>query len=204
MEAQERRPEVHFRQIQSQLTALAELGDEKKNRVLGRVSKDTLQLIQNAKEDQWLPISINLELVNCAASELGEEEVYKLGIKSFTLSVNSFMIGPFFRTAINLFKIKPTAVFKLGPQIWRAIHRNCGELTVVEKEKRSVQILLSNLPLEMASSQAYLIGVAGCLYAVLSLSGVDGKVALEQQSEKDRSASFVLSWQQEQKVKRIS
>lgn len=174
--------------------ALESLGDEKKNRVLGRLSKDTLQAIQNAKEDGWLPIAVNLELVRCAAAELGEDEVHRLGMKSFTFSVNSFVVGPFFRTAITLFKIKPSAVFKLSPQIWKSIHRNCGDLTVVEKEIKTVQILLSNVPLEMASSRSYLIGIAGCLQAVLALSNVTGKVVLESQSEKDHSAAYLLSW----------
>jgi hypothetical protein len=174
--------------------ALESLGDEKKNRVLKLLSKDTLQAIQKAEEDRWLPLAANLEFVSCAMTELGEAELFQLALKSFTFSVNSLMVGPFFRTAINLFKIKPSAVFKLSPQIWKAIHRNCGELTVVEKEKRTVQILLSNLPSEMASSRSYLIGIAGCLQAVLGLSDVEGKAVLEKRSEKDHSAAYLLSW----------
>lgn len=174
--------------------AIEALGEEKKNRVLGRLSNETLQAIQQSKEDDWLPIAVNLELVSCLSAELGEAELYHLGMKSFTNSVSSYVVGPFFRTAINLFRIKPSSVFRLAPQIWKAIHRNCGELTVTEHGKQAEQILLSSLPIEMASSRPYLIGIAGCFQAVLALSEVEGKVTLEKQSEKDCSATYHLSW----------
>ncbi len=190
----EKRPEVHCRQVKSELLALESLGEEKKKRVLSQLSKDTFQAIEKAKEDEWLPLAVNLELVACALAELGEAEVRQLGMKSFTLSINSFVVGPFFRTAINLFKTKPSTVFKLGPQIWKAIHRHCGELAIVEKDKHTVRILLNNMPLEMASSHSYLIGIAGCFQAVLALSAVEGKVVLEKQSDKDHSAVYLLSW----------
>ncbi len=96
MGTQKQRPEIRCRQIKSKLKALELLDDRVRENILGRIDKNTLQAINDAKEDQWVPIENNVEICECVSAEIGEEGNFKWSTKATAISINSMVVGPFF------------------------------------------------------------------------------------------------------------
>ncbi len=105
MDDKNKRPEVRCRQIHSKLKSLDLLGPEVKKLVLERFSKTTMQTVQKAKDDQWVPVEYNIELTEAVAAETAEEGVFEWSRKAVTYSIKSSVIGPFFLAALNMFKV---------------------------------------------------------------------------------------------------
>lgn len=162
--------------------------------MLERFSKDTLKIIQESKEDQWLPVEYDIELTNLVGEEIGEEGLMAWNRKSFEQSLESSMVGPFFRAALNLFKIKPNSVLKLCPYLWKSICRNNGKLSVINKGHNCVHIVIEDIPLVMIQSRAYFLGLAASIQSILSYTKVIGKVELKDQSKETQRAVILVTW----------
>jgi hypothetical protein len=191
----EKQPEIRCRQMKSKLLALESFGPAVRDRILQRFSKATVQAILVAQDEDWLPIEFNIELCECVKAEVGEQGVYEWGLKTFNNSINSSIIAPFIRVALNLFKTGPATLLQLGPHLWKTIYRNCGEISINKTAPKDIQIIFQNLPLVMARSRICMIGMAAFLQGMMPFSGVKGNVLVEQLSEKTQSAVINASWE---------
>jgi hypothetical protein len=191
-----KRPEVRCGQIRSKLKSLDLLGPEVKKLVLERFSKATMQTIQKAKDDQWVPVEYNIELTEAVAAEAAEEGVFEWSRKAVTYSIKSSVVGPFFLAALNMFKFKPSSVLKLAPQLWKSIYRNCGEVSNVEISPGCTNLIIKGLPLVMLKSRPYLIGIAAFIQALGEFGdAAESKAVLSRYSEEDRSATIEFKWE---------
>ena len=165
-----------------------------RKRVLERFSKAALKDIQQAKEDQWLPVEYNIELSESVAAEIGEEGLYDWGLKALSYSINSSMISPFIKAALSVFKIGPGTFIRVSPHLWKSIYRNCGELSVVEDGLDAAQVSLNGLPLVMVNSRILIVTIAAFIQALFSFYGVNGRAVIERISTETRSAIIMASW----------
>lgn len=198
MGASEKRPEIRCKQMKSKLQALDLFGPAVRDRILQRFSKDTIAAIFRAKDEDWVPIEFNIDLCECIKSEVGEQGIYEWGVKTFNNSINSSMIAPFIRVALNLFKTGPGTILLLGPSMWKSIYRNCGEISINRKKPGCIEIVFSNLPPVMARSRICMVGMAAFLQGIVPFTGVKGNVLLEQLSEENRQALIVANWDAKQ------
>jgi hypothetical protein len=190
----EKLPMIRCRHLHDQLKALELLGASVQSRVLDRLSKATLETIKSTKENQWVPFALAVEIVDCVSAEIGDEGIFNLNIKAFSYSIESTMVGPFFRGALNLFRVKPATVLRLGPFLWKSVCRNCGDISIAERDSSHAHVIFKNLPSIVVSKQSYLMGIAGVLQSILSLTGAEGQVTIESTSEKMQSVTFLASW----------
>ncbi len=190
----EKRPEIRCRQLLSKIKALESFDAAVRKRVLERFSKAALKDIQQAKEDQWLPVEYNIELSESVAAEIGEEGLYDWGLKALSYSINSSMISPFIKAALSVFKIGPGTFIRVSPHLWKSIYRNCGELSVVEDGLDAAQVSLNGLPLVMVNSRILIVTIAAFIQALFSFYGVNGRAVIERISTETRSAIIMASW----------
>lgn len=194
MNALEKRPEIRARHILSKLKALESLDASVMKRVLDRFPKDALETIQTAEEDQWLPLEYNIDLSENVAAEVGETGIYQWGMKSFEYSINSSMISPFIRAALDMLKIGPKPLLRFAPRFWKSVYRNCGEMSVVEERPGCVRISLNDLPPIMVKSRILIITIAAFIQALGNFRGIQGQTVIEKISQETRSAVIVVSW----------
>jgi hypothetical protein len=193
-------PEIRCRQIRSKIKSLELLDPAVRKRILERFSKDTMQAIQKAKDDQWLPVEYNIALAECAAAETSEEGVFDWSCKAVSYSIKSSVVGPFFIASMNMFKFKPSSVLKVAPQLWKSIYRNCGEFGSSQISANCVHCMIKGLPLVMLRSRPYLIGIAAFIQALGELGdAAKSKTTLSQYSEVDRNAIIEFTWDDQQK-----
>jgi hypothetical protein len=195
LDTKEKEALVSAHQIQNRLNHLNLVTNNKViDRILARIPKTTLQTVKQAKKDQWLPVMLYCEINDCIAAEIGDEGCYNLSFRSFNKVVDSSIVSPFFRAALNLFKVNPKTVLKLFPIFTKSIYRNTGEVSILEKGPTRVQILFKNLPPFVAGNRNHLMGLAGGIHAVFSFSGAKALVILEKFSAETGEATFIASW----------
>jgi hypothetical protein len=185
---------MRCRHILSKLKALESLDAAVRKRVLERFPEATLQTIRRTKEDQWLPVEYNIELSEYVAAEIGEEGLYDWGLKALNYSINSSMISPFIRAALDVFRIGPTTLLNLSPRLWKSIYRNCGELSVTEQGLNDVQVSLTDLPPVMINSRILIVTIAAFIQALFSFTGVKGQAVIEQISKSTKNAIITATW----------
>lgn len=189
------RSEIQCRQILSKMKALEALEPSVKSRILNRISKKTLEAIDQAKDSEWLPIEYSIELCESVDTEIGEDGVIKWSKEAVGHSIKASVIGPFFLAALNMLKFRPTLVIKLSPKLWKSVCRNCGELSTSEASSGCIHVELNGLPLEIVSSRPYLIHMVAFIQALGDISSAsDSKASLVRSSEANRSATISLSW----------
>lgn len=194
MNSKTKSPQIRCRRILDDLNGLDLLDDAVKNRVLERYPEDKLKIIRETNEDKWLPVEYDVELIECLAAEIGDKEVFEWDCRAFAQSIDSTMLGPFFRSALNVFRVTPNTTFKLVPYLWNSIFHNCGHMSVVNKGPGSAQIVLDSMPPIIAGSRPYLLAIAGSTQCLLSFTKSDGQAVLEPKSKETQRAVISLSW----------
>jgi hypothetical protein len=197
----ERNPEIQCGNIQNKLRALEVFSPDIRNRILERFPKTTLQIVNKAKSNQWVPVHYSVELSDCVAASMTEhpesireEKIFNWSLKAATYSIESSLVAPFMRAALNLLMIKSTIVLKMCPQLWETIHRNCGKLIASEKKPGYLEIRLKDMPPVMVKSRPYLIGVTAFIKSMLNFGRARGNVVLEEISEDTNSAVLFVTW----------
>lgn len=200
MDDKDKRPEIRCRQVRSKIKSVELLDPEVKKRVLERFSQATMQAIQKAKDDYWLPVEYNIELTECIAAEIGEEGAFEWSRKAVSYSIKSSVVGPFFIASLNMFKFKPSSVLKVATQLWKSIYRNCGEFTSSQKSPNCIHYILKGLPPVMLKSRPYMIGIAAFIQALGELGdATDSKSVLVPYSETDRNVTIEFTWDESKK-----
>lgn len=191
----EKKPEVRSGFLQQELKALEKLDPAVRKRILDRIPKTTVQTIYQVKDNTWLPLEFDIQLSENIMAELDEEAFVKLNLTVNKSLIASSFFGPFIRSALYLFKISPQTLLKIAPQIWNSCYRNCGKISVVEKELYRIHIVLEDLPLEFVESKPNLIAISAFIRALDDFTGAKHtKVLIEQQSKLTRSVVFNVSW----------
>jgi hypothetical protein len=188
-------PTMRSQQIKQRIQSIGMVfGKDVQKKIMSRIPKETLQTISQAEDDQWLPVKLNVEIFDCIAAEVGEEGIYNLSAKSFNKILASSTVSQLFRSALHLFRIQPTTLVKLTGLFWRAIYRNCGDLSVVKGEQNQAVVLWSNIPPFIGKNRNYLMAIAGGIHSVIAYGGANPRVTLKEYSEEKREAAYVLSW----------
>lgn len=196
----ENEPLVTRRQIINRINYLPLVVDNKtKDKILASIPKETLRVVYEAKDDDWLPATLYMEINERICDEIGEQGSYDLSFKSFNKMIASSTIGQLLKSTMSLIRIKPTIGAKLCAKFWKSIYQNLGEMTVNEKGKNQIQIVLSNIPIEAVKNRNILMGFAGGINAILSVSGYEAKVVIEAQSAEKKEVSFIASWNSDSK-----
>lgn len=195
MNTSDKEPMVHGQVVQNRLNHLNLVADDKTiERILARIPKDILNTVQQVKKGQWLPGTLFAIVNDCIAAEIGDEGCYNLSVKSFNKVVESSIVSPFFRSALNIFKINPKTLLKLLPLFWKSIYKNVGDMQIIEKGPTRIQILFNDLPLYLSGNRNHLMSIAGGINALFSLSGAKTLVIVEKFSKETGQATFIASW----------
>lgn len=179
-------------QAQANLKAVSLLKPLARGRVERHLSPESVSLIRESNRFTWIPVIHDVEVTEAVHEETGELGLMEWAKDGFLSAMKGPVLGAMFSGVVRLFGVQPAGMFKLAPLAWRAAYRNCGELTVEETPSGGLRATLGNLPLRVAQSRPYMLGVVGVFDAVLELNRYKGKVSLKNLSTKHRRAEFIL------------
>jgi hypothetical protein len=183
--------EMKAAQLQEDLLALAELGNEPATRILADLEPRTLRRIQEATRVDWLPIDLYLELVHAIEAVAGEQGLRRWARAAVRRSLETNLFRPLLETVARLFGLSPRALLRAVPQGWKATFRGCGALSVASSAA-GMELRLAGLP-ERLRERPFLLSLSGAFEAVLDAARVQGEVRLVAPAQ-GFEATFEARW----------
>lgn len=170
-------PEMSAEQLKENLFALLVLGNDTASRILADLPPQHLRRIEQAGRTEWLPIAIELTLTRTILAEVGEAGLRRWSSAALKRSLDSSLFRPMLDTAVRLFGLSPSGLFKMVPQGWKRVFRGAGELTVQPDGPASLQVDLVGLPEEMRD-ESYLLTIGSSFHALFDACKVAGDIRL--------------------------
>jgi len=172
-------PEMRAEQLKENLFALLVLGNETASRILADLPPQHLRRIERAARTDWLPFEIELTLTRTILASVGEEETRRWSSAALRRTLDSSMFKPLFDTAVRLFGLSPSSLFKMAPQGWKTTFRGAGEMTVQPEGPTALTVDLVGLPDEMRDP-AFVFTIGMSFHALLDACKVTGLVQVSE------------------------
>jgi hypothetical protein len=167
---------IRASQAKTNVANLMGLG-EAGRRVLAKVQLSTLDEIDRASRLDWVPIELDIELNECVDRVLGRHALERWSHDTLSSSMAGPLLGPLVNGAIRLFGLDPRSILKLAPRAYTNLFRDCGTLTWFNDHPTKAELRLTDAPLVLVASDAYLAGIAASFEAVFTITQTKGTVS---------------------------
>jgi hypothetical protein len=186
------RPLMRASHQQSNLDALAALGEELEKKALAHISEDTLRTVREAPRNAWLPVEHDIDITEAVYRELGTEGVRGWSRDALLRSMEGPLLKPFLDGAVAVFGLKPTQMYRVVPRGFPSVYRACGDLTYLGDGDGRVTLHWERVPPVLMAHRPYVEGIAGAFEAVLEVCKVTGRVEVVAAGESE--IDFVATW----------
>lgn len=184
-------PTVRASHVKEDLEALAKLGAGVEAEVRARLPRALLdQLAESARSD-WIPIDLNVNVVEAVHAVAGEAGLRLWGRESFLLSLTSFF-RPLLQTITALFDPTPPAICRFAPRAWLATYRDAGAVQLLDIGEHQLQVALVDFP-EPLRRRPFLIAFAGTFEATYVFCAYSGEVKIVPLID-GANPGFEVSW----------
>ncbi len=175
-------------------TAERVFGREIYRKILEKIPSQILSKLYEGKGHDWVPVALAVEINNHISSCTGEDGAFRLSKESFGRSMDNSTLGRLLVSSLRLLKMQPTTMATLTSQFWKLVYKNCGEMLLFNPSPKHLVITINHLPEIIADNRAYLLTVAGAIYATLRTANILPMVTLTKHSGKDHIAVFDVTW----------
>ncbi len=182
---------VRARHLKSILEALEAYPDAAHLRA--SLPPELLARVEEAHGADWLPLELNVALVDGLAQALGTPEFMALSRRLVLASFSGPLLSTLVRTATTLFGDDPSGWVRWVPHGWSMVFRGCGTWHVSTAANEAV-LHLAGLPPCCAADLIWIESVAASLSALLDLLGRRGTMRLV--STTFAGASYQLTWEE--------
>jgi len=184
-------PLVRASHLKDDLEALAKLGAGVEAEVRARVPGALLARVADSARSEWLPIELNVTVVEAVHAVAGEVGLRLWGRESLLLGLTSFF-RPLVQTATALFDPTPAAICRFAPRAWLATYRDAGSLRLLDVEAHELKVALVDFP-EPLRRTPFLLAFAGTFEATYVFCAYTGTVEVLPLVD-GTNPGFVVSW----------
>jgi hypothetical protein len=185
-----RLPEIKASHTRTSLDVLGELFPSSAPRVMTRLSPLVKEALAQAMRLDYLPVMVNLEVVEAINAELGVRGARQVARESLRRTLSGPLLGGLVSTATVLFGNTPPGLLRWLGRGYGWVCRDCGDFKLIRAESGRVEVRLEELPEEL-NIPSYLEAMAGALEAFLDICRVEGEVTVDPWPG---GARFELHW----------
>ncbi len=161
--------------------------------ILDRIGAERVGVIRSASPLKWLPVGLDIALMEAWFAEDGEAEVRSTLRSDFVRTLDQPILRPIITGARAVFGGSTERIVSWMPHAWSVIYRNAGTPEVVEVEKGCVELRIRNLPAAIIESPRYLDTISAVMAGFLDhAKEEDGRVSLD--FHDDGSARLLVEW----------
>ncbi len=168
--------QVRARHPQTLLLLTEESAPDRHPAVLAALRPETRASLQDAIAMTWLPMAIDVEVIETVAEQLGPEETATLVEKRQREEMGSALFDGFVQTALRVFGASPVNMVKRLPSGWGHLFRNAGWIEVVSTGPRNATCRVHRLPRECTRSAAWMAALPIGLRTLYEIVGTKGTV----------------------------
>jgi hypothetical protein len=169
---------------------------EKQGRLaaLAREAPELAREVAAASRMSWLPIALNVRLVEAAAACFGAERGLEILSGCVLAQFETPLWKGFIGSAVRLLGTEPGSLGRFLPQAFSLVFRDCGRWSVEGRTAHELRVVVRELPEPLAAHRLWLRSLAIGMTPLFTLCGTDGRSALEDVDPRARQASYVLRW----------
>jgi len=185
-------PSIRATQLKSDLTALEDLGEHVRDRVLERLPPELVPQVVEASRLEWIPVP-SLTLLCRAIREVTDEDTVRAWSRSATnLSLETPLFRPILQGALAVFGRDPQKVYKVLPTAWTAAMKSCGDLVADVGTPGLVTLTIRGMP-EVARDRDFLVATGGAFEVVFDECRVDGRCQLQSRGRSE-DPRYLAHW----------
>jgi len=147
-----------------------------------------------ASRMSWLPVALNVRMVEALTARLGEERGIALLADCVFRQFDTPLWKSFIGAALRLLGSEPGALGNWLPEAFSLVFRGCGRFSVERSGEHALTLRIDDLPATLAAQRLWLRSLATGMTPLFTLCGVSGSSRLDEVNLAARSARFVLSW----------
>ena len=160
-------------------------------RVRAATSPGALEAIEKSSRVSWVDLAHHVELTERLFEEGGNVEAREVCRLTVLESFQQPFLWPLYSGALVTIRISFPKFVSWTPRAWPALFRAVGELSWLPGTEGSGVLRVDQPSPLIASSTAYVEGLAGAFSAFFAVAGLEGEVRA---SANDRRLEFELRW----------
>jgi hypothetical protein len=160
---------------------------------LGREAPELVREVEAARRMSWLPIALNVRLVEAAAAGFGEERGLEILAAGVYAQFDTALWKGFIGSAVRLLGTEPGSLGRFLPQAFSLVFRDCGHWSVERCAEGELRLAVRELPAPLAAHRLWLRSLAIGMTPLFTLCGRDGSSALAEVDSRG-SAHYLLRW----------
>jgi len=169
---------------------------EKQGRLpaLTQAAPELVEAVINASRMTWLPIALNVRMVEAAAGCFGEERGLEILAGCVHAQFETPLWKGFIGAALRLLGTDPGSLGRWIPQAMGLVFRDCGSWSAQPTAEAELTVRVAELPLPLARHRLWLRSLAIGMTPLFTLCGRDGSCVLAELDSHARCARYVLRW----------
>jgi len=169
---------------------------EKQGRLaaLARHAPELAGEIAAASRMTWLPIALNVRMVEAAAAGFGEVRGLEVLANCVFAQFETPLWKGFIGGAMRLLGTQPGSLGRWIPQAMGLVFRDCGSWSVEPGAEGELTVEVRDLPQALANHRLWLRSLAIGMTPLFTLCGTDGSSELAEIDPRARRARYRLRW----------
>jgi hypothetical protein len=134
------------------------------------------EALAHALPVQWLPVEVDIEVVDAVAGALSAQEYDLLVAERQRQEMGSALFKSFVSTISSLFGLSPATFIRHLDRGWRQVLLDCGTIEVVSIADGAGVVVLRDLPEQCLASSAWISALVPGMRILFELVHVEGAV----------------------------
>jgi len=142
----------------------------------------------------WLPIELNVRMVEAAAAAFGEARGLEILAGCVFAQFETALWKGFIGGAVRLLGTQPGSLGRWIPQAMGLVFRDCGSWSAAQSGEAELSVEVRDLPAALAPHRLWLRSLAIGMTPLFTLCGAEGSSELAELDPHARRARYRLHW----------
>ena len=150
--------------------------------------------IAEASRVSWLPIEINMRMVDALMGAYGEKRGMQILVESLHAQFDTPLWNNFIKGGLRLFGQEPIGFGRWIPEACALIFRNCGSWSIELGEPAQMRAIMQEVPQPLIDDERWMRTIGNGMLALFWVCEVDGGARMIECDPHARRATFLLEW----------
>lgn len=159
-------------------------------------ARDAIEHVELASRADWIPLSVQLEILSALQAEVGPKGYEKFCAAHFASTVEQSLVKTVFEGTLRVFGISPGALYKMFGKSWAMISSGCGVVSIEGAvSPAGTTLVVTELPVEEPEIDLFVRGFRATFHGVIDVLNKQGNVELRSFHRSTRTAWYRATWE---------
>jgi hypothetical protein len=188
------KPAVRAKFLQLWLTSFGRFDASAVPRLAQLVGEAEWRAVMDLSMLSWIPIELDVEIVDAVAQVLGKERFHAFTRSYVTEILPHAPLGALIDLGSKMIGLSPESFLRWWDKGWRAVYRDCGLVKGSVIDDRHGRIVYEKMPRACTQSEAFIDAVVSTAYAVFPWTGHQGNARVAALRPEEGYLELALEW----------